>query len=192
MTLKQRNRWLVVAIITLAASSIGCNFLSHRIVTPTAEPVPVTTEAAENLQESIESGLEEFQSTGEITFEITESQLTSLIAVKLREQPDAPIKDPQILLRDGQIKFSAAVNQGNFSFPLAVVITLGVDAQGMPTYEIVSASVGPLPLPDNLKEQLSSQIDQVLSTQLVADNTPVYLDSITIADGILTIKAHRR
>ena len=40
--------------------------------------------------------------------------------------------------------------------------------------------------------QLSAQIDQILSAQLLAANAPVVLESITIADGVLTIKGHRR
>ena len=193
MNSKHRNLWLLAIVSVLLASSLACNLFSHRLIVPKpTETVPVTTEAAQELENNLQSGLDTFQSNGELTLSITEAQLTSLITQKLKEQPDIPIKDPQVYLRDGKIQFSATADQGNISMPLEVIIALGVDAQGMPTYQFLSAKVGPFPLPDTMIAQLSAQIDQILSAQLLAANAPVVLESITIADGVLTIKGHRR
>jgi len=97
-----------------------------------------------------------------------------------------------VRLRNGQIEFEANVNQSGFSLPLRLAVAVKIDDQGKPDYEITSANLGPLPLPESILEQFSNQLDLVLADQLKVDGKDLVLDDITIQDGLMTATGHTR
>jgi len=62
-----------------------------------------------------------------------------------------------------------------------------VDETGKPKIEIVSADFGPLPAPNGLKEAISSMIQEAYTGSLGPVATGLRIQTISIADGILTI-----
>ena len=58
MNSKHRNFWLLTFVSVLVTSSLACNLFSHRLIVPKpTETVPVTTEAAQDLENNLQSGL---------------------------------------------------------------------------------------------------------------------------------------
>jgi hypothetical protein len=56
--------------------------------------------------------------------------------------------------------------------------------------EVVEATVGPLPLPDSLTGQLTERFNEIMRAELNTNGRAILVDSITIADGKMTIQAH--
>jgi hypothetical protein len=188
MILKIPRRFLLVLLV-LAFVSLACNLGAPRTPAP---PPPVSTEAVESLEKTLENAADAMQQSGEINLEIDEAQLTSLVAFQLEEHGDESIQDPQVYLRDGQIQLFGTVERQGISGTARVIMTAAVDAEGRPDLNIESASIGPLPIPEQIVSELESQLDQAFGEQIEALAPNTWIESIVIADGKMTITGHAR
>jgi len=156
-------------------------------------PVTVSTEAAESLKDEIKRSFESGLATGEVTIQITEPQITSLIAARLQSDPNMQqdskplITDPQVYLRDGQMQIFGKTQQGMFNANIGIIVVITVDETGTPKIEIASADFGPLPVPDGIKGTISSMIQEAFTGSLGPVATGIRIQSINIADGVMTI-----
>jgi hypothetical protein len=112
---------------------------------------------------------------------------TSLVAAKLSSDPNAAISDPQVYLRNGQMEIHGKIKQGYFTANVEIVIAVGVDSEGQPTIDIVSADFGPLPVPEGLREAITAGVKEAYTGSLGPVATGFRLESVTIADGVMTI-----
>jgi uncharacterized protein YpmS len=194
--MKKSSAILIVMVFSsFILSTISCNLVNSLRKTPTPAPIIISTKAATALAENVGSAVATAISGGPIELTLTEQQLTSLAASEIQsqsQQAGAQIQDLQIHLRDGQIQITGQVNQDGFSLPLSIILTISVDAQGLPHAAIVSANVGPFPLPDSMLSQMATQVDQMISEQLNNLSNNLSIDSITIANGTMTIIGHTR
>ena len=191
--MKECKHIKILTIIFIAAMiSIACNFQGFRGNQP-RETIPVTTQAANNLQEKILEALDEVASGKQnITLSIEEAELTSLVAFELQKIPEPQILEPQIYLRDGQVQVFASLKEANVSTPIQLVIEAQAGADGYPQYQVVSAMMGPVPLPGPVLDQITSLIDRVLSEKIHSQAHQVFIHSIQIADGVMTIQGESR
>ena len=74
----------------------------------------------------------------------------------------------------------------------AVILTAGVDAQGELLLELTSADFGPLPVPNGLKEIITATIQEAYTGAIGPAATGFRLETITIADGEMTITGQAR
>lgn len=160
--------------------------------TPSGQPIPVSTEAAGSLQQQFEQAIQNPGPNGQITLTINETQLTSLLAEKLASMQDPIISNPQVYLRDGQIQLFGQASRGYFQANVGIVLTATVDANGQPLVEISSADFGPVPVPENLNQSISSMVQEAYTGALGPLATGVALDSIVISDGVMTLTGHTR
>jgi uncharacterized protein YpmS len=151
-----------------------------------------STQVPQNLQNIQPTPTPETQENKPVKIVLDEEQLTSIIVKELQTQQDQPIEDPQILLRDGQVQVLGNVKQGALTLPLQMLISVSVNNQGKPQYRVTSANVGPLPLPQSTLDDLSTQLDSVLTQNLGSEVDNVYIENITIADGLMTVTGHQR
>jgi hypothetical protein len=103
------------AITALVVAILACNF--GRTPPPT---VAVSNEAAQELQQGVATALQEAANTGSMTLNITESQLTSALALALQEKSSLPIKDVQIHLNDELVTVTGSVTQQNITLPVQI------------------------------------------------------------------------
>jgi hypothetical protein len=186
--MKNRLRFASILLL-LAAVTLACNLGSR--ATP-APPPPVSTEAVENLEATLENAAESIRETGEVHLELDETQLTSLIAFELQESGEDMVSDPQVYLRDGQIQVFGNVERQNISGTARVALAVEIDEDGRPDLNVVSASLGPFPVPQQMVDRIETELNEAFSEQLdsLAPNT--HFESITIADGKMTITGHAR
>ncbi len=191
---KIHTKSVLFVVTILALSAFSCNLASvaARPSTPTPPPVAVSTQAVNDLVNNVENAAATAVSGGSTTLTITESQLTSLAVLALQEQQQFQINNLQIRLHDGQIQISGQVVQGNLELPLSVALTVSVDSQGLPQSQIVSAKLGPLPLPQPILDQFTSQLDQAITSQFNAAGTNLVIDQIMISEGSMAITGHIR
>jgi len=151
------------------------------------EKIPVSAEEVVNLKVNIEQAVLAGAETGVITIQITEPQLTSFLAFKMDEQENPPFSDPQIFLRDGQMKIYGRVERGFWNANVLVTVNVSIDQDGQPKLEIASADFGPFEAPNGLKQTLTAIITEAYTGSLGPVATGFRLDNITIQDGLMTV-----
>jgi uncharacterized protein YpmS len=187
----KKHKVIPLIIFILLLSSLACNLNFGRRVTP--EPlIPVTTEAVEELEESVEGAYQDVQTSGEIQLVITEAQLTSLITFELqkRASDELTIENPQIYLREGEIQLSGSVKRQGLSATVKVTVEVSISEDGKPMFEVVSASLGPLPVPRELLSEVEVVINKAFQEQIELKAPGLVVESILIENGTMTIIGH--
>jgi hypothetical protein len=171
--------------------SLACNLTIFSPKTP-APPIPVTTEAVQSLEETAQGAFEGFQQGDTVSLVITETQLTSLIALKLQETGFQTLTNPQIYLRDGKIQVFGTVKREDLEAIAEVIVAVTVDSAGQAIFDIESAKLGPVPLPENLTTQLETRLNLIFQQQIASLAPNMIIESILIADGQMTIQGRQR
>ena len=189
----EQRKILLLIFALPAVISLACNFPGINQPTPEEfTPIPVTTESVHNLNDNIQSVIEDIQNGGPFQLIVTESQLTSLANNELQSYQEYQFQNVQIYLRDGRVRITGDVEQNNINLPLTIVLKLSVDGSGNPSYEIVTASVGPFQLLGSILDQLTSMMDSILVTKILPANTNVVIEQITINDGQMIISGYTK
>jgi hypothetical protein len=150
-------------------------------------PIPISAEAVTSLQEQIKAAVEAGAASGEVTLQMNETQLTSYLAYKNINDPNALFTDPQVYLRDGQMRIYGKTKQGSFTANIGIVLSVGLDADGRPELQLASADFGPFPLPAGLNKAITAIIEEAYTGALGPVATGFRIKTITIADGIMTV-----
>jgi hypothetical protein len=188
--------YALILISTLLFASLACRLSSRSspasTTTPTEILLPAETQALDSPQVQAPAPTEPSPEKAQVKVSVNEDQLTAIVKEQLKDQKDPELEDPQILLRDGQVQVLGNVTQGALTLPLKMAIDVSVDGQGKPHYKIASASLGPLPLPQSTLDQFTTELDKALSENLPAEVHDLFIEEITIADGVMTITGYRR
>ncbi len=193
MKITHRMGWLTTLILCLILGSLACNIPGRNLGAATPLPtIQVSTEAVQSFEDTINAAKEAFDNNQSVEITVNESQLTSMAALELESDPDIPLSNPQIYLRDGQVMLLASLTQNQIAVPLEIVLEISTDGQGKPEYKIVRGQVGPLPVPETIMNRLTDRLDQIIANRTTIDNQPVFIESITIGEGDLTIRGYKR
>ncbi|MCX6037327.1 MAG: hypothetical protein NTW99_05480 [Chloroflexi bacterium] len=177
---------LLVGVFALALAVLACTMNIGGPDYPTPA-IPVSTEAVGELQSSLETAVAAGAVSGQITLTFTEPQLTSYLYNKLQAQSQPLITNPQVYLRDGQLQVYGTASKSYFKATARIILSAGVDDQGQLKIELTSADFGPLPVPNGLKEIITTIIQEAYTGALGPVATGFQLQSVTIADGMMTI-----
>ena len=183
---------------TLILSTIACTVFVGGPDYSDRAPIPVSIDAAESLKDEIKRAFEAGAATGEVTINITETQITSVLAIRLQtdqnlQQDSKPlITDPQVYLRDGQMQIFGKTQQGMFAANIGIIVAVGVDENARPKIEILSADFGPLPAPEGLNTAISAMIQEAYTGSIGPVATGLRIQTILIADGMMTINGRIR
>jgi hypothetical protein len=185
---------LPLFLMTLILASLACTIFVGGPDYSTLPTIPASTADAEALKEQIKKAFEDGAATGTVTFTISESQITSLLVQRLQSDPSLQqsnskplITDPQVYLRDGQMKIYGKTQQGLFAANIGILINVGVDDQGKPKIEIASADFGPLAAPSGLNAAIAKMMDEAYTGSIGPAATGLRIETITITDGLMTI-----
>lgn len=179
--------YISLFLVSLIAASLACNINVGGPDSPAA-PLAPSPEEAQALHEMIEQAIVTGAETGVITLTITESQLTAYIADGLAKQSTPPFTEPQVLLRDGQMKLYGKISKGMFSANMLITMNVTIDeTTGQPKIQIASADFGPIPAPEGLNTAISAIIDEAFTGSFGPVAVGFRLQTITIADGLMTL-----
>jgi len=185
--------------VSLMLTSLACVVFVGGPDYSSLPPIPVSADAAASIQTEIQRAVEAAAGTGVITINLTEPQITSYLAERLQsdpslQQPDKKplITDPQVYLRDGKMQIYGKTQQGIFTANLGVIVDMGVDANGQPKIDIASADFGPLPAPQGLKEAVTAMVSEAYTGSLGPVATGLRIESISIANGVMTVTGRIR
>ena len=194
----KKHLHLLLFFITLMLASLACTVFVGGPDYSDRTPIPVSNDAAESLKDEIQRAFEAGATTGEITIYITETQITSLLALRLQsdqslQQNSEPIiTDPQVYLRDGQMQIFGKTYQGMFTANIGIIVSVTVDETGKPKIEIVSADFGPLPAPEGINNAISAMIEEAYTGSVGPVATGLRIQTISISNGIMTITGRIR
>jgi uncharacterized protein YpmS len=188
----KRTFLLLLTVLSLVIAGLACNLPGRGLGRTESTPIPVSEASVGELATQVASAAATAISGGPIVLEFTEQQLTSAAALELQSTGDTPVSNIQVFLRDGVIRVSGTANQGGFDLPLSVALRITVNAQGMPQTDVMEAKIGPLSLPQSVTDQFTANFNQLLVSRLAQEAGSVAIESITIADGKMTIVAYPR
>ena len=180
-----KKRILFISFVTLVVT-LACTIFVGGPEIP-QPPIPISADAVTQLKEQIQNAVAAGAVSGEVTLLINEVQLTSFLAYKFLEDETPLLTEPQVYLRDGQMRIFGKTQQGNFAANIGIVLAVGLDENSEPALQIVSADFGPLPLPDGLNKAITAVIEEAYTGALGPVATGFRITSITIADGVMTI-----
>jgi hypothetical protein len=190
---------LPLFLLSLVITSLACTIFVGGPDYSNLPPIPVSAEAAESIKEELRRAFEAGAQTGVITINITEPQITSYLAARLQTDPSLQqsdkkplMTDPQVYLRDGQMQIYGKTRQGIFTANIAIIVTMGVDPNGQPLIEITSADFGPFPAPEGLKDAITAMVREAYTGSLGPVATGLRIDTISIANGVMTITGRIR
>lgn len=192
----KRNKYAIpLFLLTLLLTSLACTVSVGGPDYSDLPVIPVSAEAAQSLKDEMKKAFEAGAATGVVTLNITEPQITSYLAFRLQSDPSLQetetkkplITDPQVYLRDGQMKIYGKTQQGMFTANIGIIINVGIDETGQPKIEIASADFGPFPAPDGLKEAITSMIKEAYTGAIGPAATGLRIETISITNGVMTI-----
>jgi hypothetical protein len=190
---------LPIFLLVLVLTSLACTIFVGGPDYSSLPPIPVSAEAAESIKEELRRAAEAGAETGVITINLTEPQITSYLAARMQTDPSLQqsdkkplITDPQVYLRDGQMQIYGKTQQGIFAANIGIIVQVGVDANGQPLIEITSADFGPFPAPEGLKDAITAMVKEAYTGSLGPVATGLRIESISIANGIMTITGRIR
>jgi hypothetical protein len=184
--MKNRKIILLILFLMITLISTACK-ISLGGNEPTAEPIPVSVEAAESVQTIIDSAVITDEQTKSIAFTVTQEQVTSFAVQELANHPEANISNPQIYLQDGKIDVYAVYTQEYFDVNVHLVLTAEIDANNQLAIKIETADFGNVPAPESMLTTISSLLDDTITNSLLPATTGFRMESIYIADGMATI-----
>ncbi|MCC7353401.1 MAG: hypothetical protein IT330_06540, partial [Anaerolineae bacterium] len=171
-------------MLPLLACSLPIRRQETRQVPPT---VVISEQAAESFEKKIESAQNATESN-RYTLRVTDEEITSYLNLRLQEQQaaDVPIREPRVWFTDGKMYLSGKVQLESPKVSgqgLVAAVPKVVD--GRVQVEISRASVGPVPVPRPLLQQITTYVNDQLA-QVVSG---VKVERIEILEGELLIEA---
>lgn len=125
------------------------------------------------------------------TVTITEQQITSWLAMEMKNNPDLPLNDIQIYLRDGKVQIWGVVTGSTNSTSALIVGELVVDDNKLPYFQIESMQIGQQVIPGMLVSQMESWLNQSMSRQISKNVPGLQLVSLKVTSGLITVSGTR-
>lgn len=182
---------ILLAWLALVGASLACSMFIGGPDYPDTR-IPVSEDAVKSLQEQIAQAAATGAQGGVVTLNISQEQLTSMLAMRLGQQQQPFITDPQVYLQDGQVKIYGRAKQGIFEANVGIVVTASVDAAGQPVVQLVSADFGPLPAPEGLNRTITTLVQEAFTGTFGPAAIGFRLESITITSGAMTLSGRIR
>jgi hypothetical protein len=186
-------------LLSLVLTSLACVVFVGGPDYSNLPPIPVSAEAAASIKDEIQRAVEAAAATGVITVNLTEPQITSYIAARLQTDPSLQqsdkkplITDPQVYLRDGQMQIYGKTQQGLFTANIGIIVNMGVDANGQPQIDVASADFGPFPAPKGINDAITAMVKEAYTGSLGPVATGLRIESISIANGVMTVTGRIR
>ncbi len=185
--MKNKKHSLTFFILIFMLASMACSVFVGGPDYPT-QTVPVSTAEVQSVQTQIVEALVTGAESGVVTLNITESQLTSLIATRMLEKGNPPFTDPQVLLRDNQMQLYGKITRGSFTANMLITTNVSIDpTTGAPKVEIVTADFGPFAAPEGLNATVNAIVAEAFTGSFGPVAIGFRLESISIADGVMTM-----
>jgi hypothetical protein len=174
----------VPILVVFLIINLACNFPTGNSTTSVLEntPVPPPQLAGEG-----ESSFNHDSATGRVTIVLTEYDLTSILISEMEAQENPPLHNPQVLLRDDQIEVLGQAQTGPFRSDVRLVMVVNIDPDGNPIFQVVSADVGSVPAPAQVRDQLTDIANDTFRRSIGPKMQGYRAESVVVDAGRITI-----
>ena len=190
------NRILFAALCLAFAVGTAIYFAARQrpTIVRNLTPVAISPAAVKSFDQKavvLKQAADKAQQTGKpqpVTVTFTETELTSKAAQALRDLPDSLIKADNLELHlvDNGVIATSTIDVAGIPVSIAVVAEpLTID--GTTTFVIKDIQTGAIALPDSLRAQIDSQLQQQLSPETL--NLPFDVTGLEIENGQLVLQA---
>jgi len=153
------------------------------------EPIVPSDLAGAQAKTTIENALPKPGSLSTVT--LTEQEITSWLSMGMKNNPDLPLRDVQVYLRDGVIQIWGLVMGSADSTSALVIGKINVDANGTPSFELESLQIGQQVIPAILLSQAQAWLNQFLSKSINTHMPGLQIMNINIGSGLITLSGMR-
>jgi tetratricopeptide (TPR) repeat protein len=122
---------------------------------------------------------------------LTERQLTSWLAMEMKNNPDLPLSDVQVFLRDDKIQIWGMVIGSTDSTSALIVGNLGIDLNKNPSITIESVQIGTRMIPGVLVSQMETWLNQMLAEEINQQAPGLQVMNINLTNGLVTVSGMR-
>ncbi len=178
---------LVDALIGFAVNNANSG-LEGAPERPGAEITP-SDETAMEVKITLENSMPAPGSLSSIS--LTERELTSWLAMEMKNNPDLPLSDVQVYMRDGKIQLWGMVTGSTDSTSALMVGNLVIRSNKKPSIEIKSMQIGTQVIPGALVSQMESWLNQMLLENIEKQAPGLELMNVNVSSGMLTISGMR-
>jgi uncharacterized protein YpmS len=187
--MKTRKIKITFLLLGLVLSTLACNLSTAMVKQVPTIAVPTLAPAEQQqLTDQLANQLNQAASGQQVTIELTESQLSSLINGQAGSVQDAQLSNLQVVMDNNQATITGNATSNGFSGNLNIVLAVATDAAGKPQMNVVSATIAGFPIPESALTTISTAINQGLQGQT---GQGFVVQSMTIADHKLTIIAQK-
>ncbi len=178
------------ALAALVLASLACT-INIGGPTPPA-PLPTADPAAlQSLRAGWQTAIAQAQD-GHVRVTVTEAQLTALLADKLAREQNAWFQQPAVFLREDKIEIYGQVHKANVVAPVRITLSVSIAANGQPAFHLEHADFGPLPVPSDLLEGLSTMLNEAFTGKVGPLATGIRVEEVTIEQGVMTVQGSLR
>lgn len=161
-----------------------------RNLTPVAIS-PAAVESFDQKADTLQQAVDAAKQSGiaqAVTVTFSEAELTSKAAEALRQLPDSVIKADNLELHlvDNGVVATSTIDVAGVPVSIAVVAE-PVTTDGTTTFVIKDIQTGAIALPDSLRAQIDSQLQQQISPATL--NLPFDVTGLQIENGQLVLRA---
>jgi uncharacterized protein YpmS len=179
-------RMIAPVLLLLGLACGPCNLLSGEVPTP-PHPIVISTESAGPLESRIRQNLSG-EPGQQFILNMTDDEVTSLVATKLAEYDESPVTDPQIWFTKGLIYGTGhLVNVLPIETDVFFVGSARI-VDGKVVVDVDEVSAGALPIPASLLETISQSINETVE-DLQLD---VEVTALEILEGEVIVKGVRK
>jgi hypothetical protein len=186
---QQRQTALSVVGLLIILASLACATGNPGdIPSPPGGQIPVSQEASDRLKENFNREMQEASTGEEFRLFITNEEITSLVALSLKDTSSVPLSDPQVWFTAGRIYITGTFSPfWPFKFQSLIVAT-AVVRDGQVEVEVEKAQMGRLPFPKGVLESASESINETL----VEMQLDLEVTTLEILEGELQLAGTRR
>lgn len=173
-------------ILALSTASLACQINIGGPAAP-GSVIQASDDMAQSFSQIWESAIQGVDESGEVMVIFNEAQLTSFLAQRLASQEKALITSPQVYLRDGTLQIYGTATQFYLETSVLISILPVLTETGDLSFEIISADLGPFPMPEALRSSISSVLTEAFTGSIGSFATGIRIQSIAIAGGELAL-----
>jgi len=200
--MKRRRRLLIPSILVLIGiSTLAAAFLysNEQVTPPVSADFSAKTDDAQTFDQLLDHA--KWQALTHNTFILTfnEEQISSWMSLEGKNYADRhgysfPFQNIQVGLDDGRMTFYGEASVSDLTLPMQVVIKPGINDNGHLVFDVESAQLGQLGVPEFLLKSVRRQIDELLTKPFRDIGGDFYIvpGSLSIQDDVFSVQGQLR
>lgn len=153
------------------------------------DPIITSDSVGDAAREKLQNGLPQPGSMSTVT--LTEQEITSWLALEMKNSPDLPLSDVQVYLRDGSVQVWGMVMGSESSTSALIVGELQVSENQQPYLKLESVQIGQQVVPGILIAQIETWLNQALTDAINTNAPGLNLVSAKVTSGLVTVSGTR-